>query len=206
MRHSVTAAAVILAVLSQPATAQTAKPQRFDHATAGFSIARPAGWQTGALQQVQESRKAIRLADPELQAAVQTLAAAPLFVFWKYPEPNPELNPTIEVQLRPIGPLAGSAPKVLMRVAIGPIRKAVPDFTYVTDISDVRVSGHPAAYMKAKFTVTTNEGRDFKTLVRMWLVPRGAFMFLISMSGPQEGKDVSESEFEAALASITIEK
>jgi hypothetical protein len=31
-------------------------------------------------------------------------------------------------------------------------------------------------------------------------------MFLIGMSGPQEGPDVSESEFAAVLASIRIQK
>ena len=31
-------------------------------------------------------------------------------------------------------------------------------------------------------------------------------MFLIGMSGPQEGPDVSEAEFEAVLESIRIEE
>jgi hypothetical protein len=40
----------------------------------------------------------------------------------------------------------------------------------------------------------------------MWLVPRGAFMFFMGMNGPQDGPDVSESEFAEALASVSIQK
>jgi hypothetical protein len=60
--------------------------------------------------------------------------------------------------------------------------------------------------MRASYTMKNGEGQEFKVLSRMWLVPRGAFAFLIGMSGPQEGPDMSESEFAAALASIDIRK
>jgi hypothetical protein len=36
-----------------------------------------------------------------------------------------------------------------------------------------------AASMRARYTVANPEGREFKTLSRMWLVPRGKFMFMI---------------------------
>ena len=48
------------------------------------------------------------------------------------------------------------------------------------------------------------EAAVFPTLSRMWIVPRGSFMFLIGMSGPQGGPDVSESEFKAVLDSVEI--
>jgi hypothetical protein len=47
---------------------------------------------------------------------------------------------------------------------------------------------------------------QFKVRTRIWVVPRGPFMFLIGMSGPADGPDVSEEEFTTALASIQIEK
>jgi hypothetical protein len=59
--------------------------------------------------------------------------------------------------------------------------------------------------MRAKYTMKNAEGSEFKVLTRMWVVPRGGFLFLIGMSGPQEGPDVSESEFAAALASLAIQ-
>ena len=81
--------------------------QRFENVTAGIAVVRPAGWQTASLQTVQENRERVQLSDAELQAAMQKAATAPLFVFLKHPEPNPNLNPSIQITLRPLGTLAG---------------------------------------------------------------------------------------------------
>jgi len=59
--------------------------------------------------------------------------------------------------------------------------------------------------MKAAYTLRTQQGNAHRIVVRMWLVPRGSTMFLIGGSGPIDGPDVSEGEFESALASIQIE-
>src|SRR5687768_9627844 len=79
--------------------------ERFENATAGIALSRPAGWQTASLQSVQDNRARVRLADPELQQALQTQARVPLCVFTKYPEPYPSLNPSIQITLRPSGSL-----------------------------------------------------------------------------------------------------
>jgi hypothetical protein len=186
--------------------AQNATAQRFENATAGISLVRPAGWQTASLQTVQENRERVQLSDAELQAAMQKAATAPLFVFLKHPEPNPDLNPSIQITLRPLGTLAGQPPTEIMKLAVNALQKALPDFTFVTAITDAQVSGLSGAHMRAKYTVMNRDGASFKVLTRMWLVPRGAYMFMIGMSGPQEGPDVSEAEFAAALASIAIQK
>jgi hypothetical protein len=205
-RSAVGVVALVFVLLAKVVGAQSAAAERFENATAGITLVRPAGWQTASLQTVQQNRERVQLSDAELQAAMQKAATAPLFVFMKHPEPHPDLNPSIQVTLRPLGQLAGTAPTDLMKVVAGPLQKALADFTFVTEIEDVQVSGVPAAHMRAKYTARNREGAEFKTLTRLWLVPRGAYLFLIGMSGPQEGPDVSETEFAAALASITIQK
>lgn len=67
------------------------------------------------------------------------------------------------------------------------------------------LGGLPAAHARATYTLTTDAGQ-FKVRTRIWVVTRGPFMFLIGMSGPADGPDVSETEFTTALASIQIEK
>jgi hypothetical protein len=198
--------AVVCGVSLAPAHAQNAGPQRFENATAGISLSRPAGWQTASLQTLQENRERVQLSDAELQAALQKAATAPLFAFMKYPEPNPNLNPSIQVTLRPLGQLAGSPPTEILKIAVSALQKSFADFAFVTPVSAVQVSGLPGAHMRARYTLKNRDGSEFKILSRMWVVPRGAFMFLIGMSGPQEGPDVSEAEFTAAFASITISK
>ena len=124
--------------------AQSEAPQRFENATAGISLLRPAGWHTASLREVKEN--------------------------------------------------------------LGPLRKAFPNFILVSDIADATVSGLAAASMSAKYSVKNDAGEEFKLLSRMWLIRRRAFVFIVGMSGPQEGPDVSEAEFAATLASIRIQK
>jgi hypothetical protein len=198
--------AVSLLVLAGPALAQDAGPRRFENATAGIAVSPPTEWHAASLQTVQENRERVQLSDAELQAAMQKASTAPLFVFMKYPEPHPDINPSIQITVRPLGALVASRPTEMMNVAVGSIRKAFADFVFVTPISDIQVSGLPGAHMRARYTMRNRDGSSFKVLTRLWLVPRGAYMFLIGMSGPQEGPDVSEPEFAAALASIKIQK
>jgi hypothetical protein len=91
-------------------------------------------------------------------------------------------------------------------VAVSALQKALADFMFVQEIAPVQVSGLGGAHMRAKYTVMNRDGGSFKVLTRMWLVPRGPYLFLIGMSGPQEGPDVSEAEFASAFSSIAIQK
>lgn len=205
-RYVLLVMSLLFAFCAPSVLAQSATAQRFENATAGISLMRPAGWQTASLQTVQENRERVQLSDAELQAAMQKAATAPLFVFLKHAEPNPHLNPSIQITLRPLGTLAGQAPTEILKLAVSTLQKALPDFMFVTEITNAQVSGLAAAHMRAKYTVMNRDGASFKVLTRMWLVPRGSYMFMIGMSGPQEGPDVSEAEFSAALASISIQK
>jgi hypothetical protein len=197
---------IALSATSAVVRAQGSAPQRFENATAGIALTRPAGWNTASVQTVQENRERVQLSDSELQVAMQKFATAPLFVFMKYPEPHPTLNPSVQVILRPLGPLAGSAPTEILKIAVAAMQKGFPDFTFVREIESAQISGLAAAHMRAQYTLKNADGSEFKILSRLWLVPRGSFMFLIGMSGPQEGPDISESEFAEVLGSIKIQK
>ena len=178
--------------------------QRYSNPTAGVSVTPPAGWSVVSMQQVLENRSKVRLPDAELQTGLQR-ATAPLFAFAKYPEPHVGLNPSVQIVLRPSPSAANSSAATILAGAIDTLQKLYPDFQFVEPIRNVAVSGMPAAYMKASYTLRTQQGNAHRILSRMWLVPRGAYMFLIGMSGPTEGADVSEREFATALASIEIQ-
>ena len=178
--------------------------QRYDNGTAGISLAAPAGWHVVSMQQVMENRSKVRLPDSQLQAGLQR-AAAPLFVFAKYPEPSTTLNPTFQVVLRPAAAPPGTPATTILAGAAQTLQQIYPDFRFVEPIQTAVVSRMPAAYMKATYTLRTQQGNAHNVLARTWLVPRGATMFLIGMSGPVQGPDVSEREFAEAFASIQIE-
>ena len=201
-QHIRVIAAVVLLVLACGAKVNT--QTRVENGSAGISIAPPSGWAVTSVADVMKNRGRVRLPDRELQAGMQR-ATAPLFVFTKYPEPHPTLNPSIQVVLRPQPPSLGTSATEMLRAATDTLRRAFPDFRFVETIRRAEVSGFDAAYMKAAYTLMTAEGRALPVLARTWLVPRGSFMFIIGMSGAAEGADVSEDEFKNALASIRIE-
>ena len=177
---------------------------RVASATAGISLVPPPGWHVISMPQVMNNRSQVRVPDAELQAGLQR-ATAPLFVFSKHPEPFPGLNPTVQVVLRPRPASLPKSSTALLAAATETLRRAFPDFAFVEPIRETTVSGFPAAYMKATYTLKTAT-QAHRVLSRTWLVPRGAFMFLIGMSGTTAGEDVSEPEFVTTLNSISIEK
>ena len=206
----IAALAILFLFASAAAYAQNGKQANpantFTSPTAGFSITKPAIWVFGTMEQVATSRAAIRLKDKELEQQMRARANAPLVVILKHQEPYDDLNPSVQVLLRPLGQLEGRSAVELMSIVVPTIQRAVVDFTVIEPIKETTVGGQKAAYMKSKYTVTNAEGREFRALSRLWIVPRGKFMFMISMSGPQEGPDVSESEFAEVLKSIRIER
>lgn len=180
-------------------------PDRLENPTAGIVVVKPTGWHVGTIQQVEANRAKVRMNDEELQKAIAQSASAPLFVFTRHAEPYDSLNPSIQVALRPLGPLVGRSAVEIMQVAVEPLRKAFKDFRLVSEISATTVSGLPAAYMKGAYTLVTQDGREYPTLSRLWIIPRGSFMFFIGMGSPQEGPDVSEDEFTAFMKSLEIQ-
>ena len=203
MKGSVLVVAIVAGAV-MAAEGNTNDVNVFASQTAGFRVSKPAAWTFASMQQVSQYRASARLKDKELEEAVRQRANAPLVAIMKHVEPYDDLNPSVQVILRPLGTLAGKSAVELMKLAILPLQQAMADFQFVEPIQKTTVGGKPAAFMKAKYTVANPEGREFKTFSRMWIVPRGQFMFMMSMSGPQEGGDVSEKEFAEIHKSIQI--
>jgi hypothetical protein len=178
-----------------------AAQERVHHAGAGISVTPPATWREATLAEVQSNRERVRLSDPELQHALATRSALPLFAFTKYPEPHRGLNPSIQITLR--SSLAGP-PTELLRAALQTMRRAFPDFQIVSAAQPIELAGWPAAHTRATYTLKAETGEAFRVMSRLWLVKRGPLMFLIGMSGSVSGEDTCEAEFAAALSSISI--
>ena len=193
----------LIPVLAIAFSFAVAAQERLEHPGAGIGIDRPAGWHDATLAQVQANRERVRLSDPELQKALATRSAMPLFVFTKYAEPYAGVNPSIQVTLR--SGLAGT-PTQLLAAALEPMRRGFFDFRIMTPVQSAPVGGWPGAHVRVAYTLKNDAGESFRVLSRLWLVPRGHLMFLIGMSGGDTGVDVAEDAFAAAFSSIVIQK
>jgi hypothetical protein len=185
-----------------PAQADT---NLFRSVTAGFRIAKPASWHFLTAQQVADNRAVARLKDEEMDKLIRERASAPLVAIGRHQEPYDALNPTIQVIFRPAGDLAGKPPTALLEFVLSTLKSAMADFELVGSVDSVQVGGRPAASARARYTLKNPAGEAFPVLARMWVVPRGKFLFLVGMSGPPEGPELSEEEFAQALSSIAID-
>lgn len=176
--------------------------ERVEHAAAGISLTRPAGWHTATLAQVQTNREQTKLSDPELQAALATRSALPLFVFTKHQEPHPGINPSVQVTLRQALP---GTPVRLLTDALRTMRQAFADLKIIEPVRAGNVAGLAAAHVRLTYTLQNQTGTRARVISRLWLVPRGSLMFLIGMSGSESGPDVCEGEFDAVLKSMAIQ-
>lgn len=178
----------------------------FNNPTVGFSIEKPDGWHYLTTQQISESRKNIRMNDEELKEAVQRYATAPLVAMSRYLEPYDDLNTTVQVVFRPLGQLHEAPPTEILKLMVPTIQRVVTDFVFLDKIQETNVSGLDAAFMRAKYVMSNQENRTFNVISRMVIVPRGAYMFMISMSCKADNTDNSEAMLISVLNSIKIEK
>ena len=85
------------------------------------------------------------------------------------------------------------------------MERAVSDFQFIDPIQPTKVSGLPSAFMRATYKMANQQGRMFHVRTRIILVPRGAYMFMISMSCKADDPDNSEAILVSALQTIKIE-
>jgi hypothetical protein len=112
----------------------------------------------------------------------------------------------VQVSFKTQGELHGQGAKLLLERIVERLRSNFADFTFVQFVTETTVDGQPAAGMAARYTVADGKGKEFKTLSRMWAVPRGDYMLTIGMYSPAEGPNVSEKEFETIFKSIKLSK
>ena len=107
---------------------------------------------------------------------------------------------------RPLGEAAKLSASDILNSTVKVLQQSFEDFALLEGVNKVEVGGLGGAYLKATYSVASPTGEKFKVLSNMWVVLRGDYMFIISMSGPPEGPDLAEKEFAEILASIKIEK
>jgi hypothetical protein len=177
----------------------------FESATSGVRIRKLEGWRFAAGVEVLANRAVARLKDKELEDEVQRRANLPLVVIQKHAETQEDVNRTVQLMVRPLGPLQGRSAVERMQLVVPTLERAMAAFRIVEPIRDVLLGGMPAATLRAAYGIANPDGRTFHLMTRAWIAPWGSYMFMISASGPADGLDVSEREFAEIVGSIRIE-
>ena len=194
----------VLVSLLAPAlfAAEQADPDAFRSDAARLELRKPSGWQFQSLEAVLANRASVKMKDEEFQQAIEQMAHAPLVVATKHPEPYDKLNPTVQVLVRPAGPLEGKTGVEILRWVQPTLEAQFADFAAVKGIQETTVAGTPAARLTIRYTLQTREGRELPTQATIVMVPRGKVLYQFGFSAPPQGPDALTNEVDTVLASV----
>ena len=161
-------------------------------------------WQFITAEQNIENLNRTEFNDKEFHQAMLKYSTAPLVAMVKYPETFDDLNPSIKVNIKPLGQLKGAGPKKIMGLILPQLKKMFQDFKLVQVPKDLKISGHNAAYMRIDYSMNTPDGRSFPTTSEMWIVPRGDYFFMIGSGTRQDEQTGSRAEIGKILSSIVL--
>lgn len=195
--------ALLLVLLASPLHAKPKHdPDLFRSEVARLALRKPAGWTFQTLQTALENRAKVKLKDAEFEQALTQLASAPLMIAMRHSEPYEKLNPTVQVIVRPAATLEGKSGVEIMTMVAPALARQFADFAMVDSVRAVTVGERPGARMTVRYTLKTQDGREFPTQATIVMIPRGKALYQIGFSGPAEGPEVIGTEVDSVLASI----
>jgi len=179
-------------------------PNVFRSVTVGFEVVKPSSWHFVTAEQNLESLKQTKLNDKEFHKLMLNYAKAPLVAIMKYPEPFDDLNPSFKVNIRPLGQMKGADPREILVMLSGQFKKILKDYRAEMSPVVTLVAGLPTGYLRAHYTLETNEGRSFAVTSELWIVPRGDYFFMIGAGTRQDEATGSRREIREILKTIRI--
>ena len=184
----------------------TTEGNTFYSESVGLRVTKPEAWTFASTDKMGKKFSEGRLNDRELLVLLRAKPNQPLVQINQYPEPYVGVNPSVLIMMQPLGTLAEKPPRELMMTLAQTLEKTYEDFAILEQARDTEFHSHQAAEMLIRFSEETRQGVTRKKQSRMWLVPRGRLMFLIAMSGHQDGAMLPTDAFETIFRSIRIDK
>ena len=188
------------------ARALAATDNTYTNPTLGFSLTKPAEWHFMSAEQNAENLARTKLKDEEFQKMVQKYATAPLVAITKFEEPYDDLNPSVKVNIRPLGNFSADKPTAILEFMAKQLEAVFEDYKVIAPPKETKVAGLKAAYLKVHFSMKIPDGRVFPTCSELWVVPRGKHFFMIGAGTRQDEKTGKRQEIDKILATIKIDK
>jgi hypothetical protein len=197
---------VVITFLFSPLLAFAASDNTFINVTVGFSVTKPDSWQFLTVEQNLENLKRMQLNDEQFREVMVKYSTAPLVAMMKYPEPYDDLNPSLKVNVKPLGNLKGMDPKGIINLVSAPLKSVFKDFEITVPPMDTTVSGLRAGYAQFNYSLAIPDGRSFPTVSELWIVPRGEYFFIIGAGTRQDEKTGTRAEIQSILKTVKIDK
>jgi hypothetical protein len=178
--------------------------ERFSNPTIGISIDKPDDWYVLTAGANAENLKRAKLGSPEFQAAVQKYATVPLYAFIKYAEPYADLNPSIKINIRPAGKLAGQSGSEILAAIIGNFQNAMVDFKLISAPAEMALAGRSAGHAVMDYTLQS-DGSLYPVRSEMWIIPQGENLLIVGVGYRQDEKTGGRDELMKIVGSIALD-
>lgn len=189
---------------------------KFINLDVGFAITKHPDWHFLSLENAETWMSTSLDTEEErnnLQKHIQNLreqelktGMAPVFIA-KHLEPYPHLNPMIKVVLHYVDDLPKDvSPLAIASVMAKSFSESNEGFKMMGRVRLTRISNFDAGYLRFSIEGTLPSGNNESAMNQVYLIPRGKYIFEITISTPMEYDDLTDAELEEMMGSIFILK
>jgi hypothetical protein len=131
---------------------------------------------------------------------------APVFIA-KHQEPYPKLNPMIKVVLHYVDDLPKDvSPLAIAAVMAKSFSESNKGFRMMDRVQLTRISNFDAGYLRFSIEGTLPSGNNESAMNQVYLIPRGKYIFEITISTPLECDNLTNVALEEMMETIFILK
>lgn len=195
---------------------ESRQSNKFFNRDAGFAITKHPDWHFLSLDNAEtwmtspdnsdEGKLKLKQHIQNMREQEARTGMAPLFIA-KHEEPYPHLNPMIKVALHYIDDLPKDvSPLAIAAVMAKSVSENNESFKMMSRIQLVRVSNFDAGYLSFTLNGELNSGETESAMNEVYLIPRGKYVFEITLSTPLECDAATKAELEEMMETIFILK
>lgn len=195
---------------------ESRQSNKFFNRDAGFAITKHPDWHFLNLDNAEiwmtspdnseEGKLKLKQHIQSLREQEAKTGMSPLFIA-KHEEPYPKLNPMIKVSLHYIDDLPKDvSPLAIAAVMAKSVSENNESFKMMDRIRLVRISSFDAGYMRFTLNGELQSGEAESAMNQVYLIPRGKYVFEITISTPLECDAATDVDLEEMMDSIFILK
>ncbi len=171
----------------------------------GFEIQEPKNWIEANNKELLKNLEKFEITDESLKKLIDDNKGSLLLnSFYKYnPKTHPGIIPTIQINVRQKNGNDFEGFKYAIIQSAKGFKKYFEDFEYITEPTEIEISGIKCVFFVGKFTMNTQGGSELKVRSRTYAIPYKDYFFQVNFTDGQNGEDCNK-EFDALVKTIRI--
>lgn len=145
----------------------------------GLKIEKPADWHYVTKQEHRDNLERAKYKSEDFRRLVIESARSPLYMISKYKEPHSDLNPSLKILLRLVGPEAmmfGIDQMSMAKRFSVRLKEQFENFEVTVKPVETTIGSEKAAYFQAKYIMDER----YPAITEMWIIIKNNYMLMIS--------------------------